>query len=149
MKTKASFAFGILCVLLFSACGPTKYVQNTHGLMDHTGYDANPVDSSTYLVSFEGNTWTTADVVDRYALFRAAEITNEKGFDYFVVMESHMSASDDMYSSTHYYGTTGTTSTTHAVSKTIRMAKGTPPANSANTYVAKSMLQVMAPNIER
>ena len=38
-------------------------------------------------MTFAGNTVTSRDTVERYLLFRAAELTTQQGYDYFVLAE--------------------------------------------------------------
>src|SRR4051812_21264199 len=79
----------LLLILLvgLTSCA-TKYTRMSDGLFsDHTGYTEAPIDETTWQVTFGGNEATAPEVVERYALFRAAEITVEKGYDYFIVMD--------------------------------------------------------------
>lgn len=160
---------GIAAVLL-SSCS-TKYAQRG-GWPDVYGYSDTPLDSTTYQVTFAGNSATAPDLVDRYALYRAAELTAAKGFDYFVVLdvqreqntttssmpnghETHIEHDIDPQTgqlvpvavTTSDYMTT--TQTDHTVTKTIRMFKGVRPPDNSNAYDAKSMLRVMGPTIIR
>jgi hypothetical protein len=140
------------------------------------GYSEMPMDSTTYQVTYTGDQTTPADVVDRYALFRSAELTVAKGFNYFIVMDG--SANANITSTTipgmeshnttiehHVDPQTGqmipvavtttsqdystSTSTTHTVTKTIRMFKGERPGDNAHAFDAKSMISVMGPSVQR
>jgi hypothetical protein len=173
MSTKSWVLFMIL-VLGLSSCA-TKYAQRG-SWPDMYGYRDEPVDGSTYQISFYGNSATPVSDVNRYALFRAAEITIEKGFDYFVVIDAQHDATTNsstmamagghstsiehavdpqtgqmvpvaVTTSNPEYMTS--TTTEHSVMKTIRMFKGVRPADNAAAYDAKSMLTVMGPTINR
>ncbi|GEM_PF-1155986 len=163
--------------LFIAGCGlwsPSKYAP--YSSWGQQGYRETPLDSSTYQVTFSGNAATAADVVDRYALYRAAELTVEHGFDYFVVVdaqhnEAHNSTTTAMPTgnnteiqhtidpqtgqwvpvavTTTNYQTMTTTTTSHTVTKTVRMFKGERPADNLEAYDAKSMIQVMGPTIDR
>jgi len=172
MKSNRILLFPLL-LLLLSSCA-TKYTRMSDSIFsDHTGYTESPIDSTTYEVTFTGNPSTSPDVVSRYALYRSAELTVEKGFDYFVVLDRENSSSTVIstgapmtVSGAPVYGinpaTGGTTTTTtttttqsiysgtsHSTTKTIRMFKGQRPGDNAMAYDAKSMVSVMGPTISR
>src|SRR5438270_371117 len=100
---------------------------------DHTGYRESAVDPTTWIVSFAGNGSTTQETVERYTLYRAAELTNEKGFDYFIILNGAQNTT------TNSYSTAGTiyeftSDTKHSATKTIRMYKGARPEDNPNAY---------------
>jgi hypothetical protein len=122
-------------------------------------------------VTFAGNEATAPQVVERYALFRAAELTVEHGYDYFIVIDRALNAqtvthtgmpktssSTDSWTdwTTGARGTTTTSVTTqdihtgteHSAMKTIRMFKGAKPADDLQVYDAKSMVEMMGPSIK-
>ena len=75
----------VVIALLFSSCGPTKYTR-----VDASGpygFSEWARDSSTWEVSFIGNGYTTQETADRYALFRAAELTVGSGYNSFIVLD--------------------------------------------------------------
>ena len=77
----------ITIAFTLSACA-AKYAPSNDGVWsDKPGYIAIQVDSSTYRVAFSGQNMTLENT-DRYAFYRAAELTLEKGFDYFVVLQN-------------------------------------------------------------
>ena len=166
----------LLAVLLLSSCSPSKYMSKTDNMWGMYGYSEVPLDSSTYQVTYTGDYTQPSDLVDRYALYRSAEVTVSKGFDYFVVMDGQANAS----AVTNVMQNAGTptttiehdidpqtgrmipvavttsnpsymtsTSTAHTATKTIRMFKGARPADNVSAYDAKSMVTMMAPNINR
>lgn len=169
------FPFLFASTILLASCG--LWTASTYHHSDGgDGYDDTPIDSTTYHVMFYGNGNTNSELVDRYALYRAAELTVSKGYDYFVVIDaqhdknsytsvntgpemSHTEMSDQVDPMTGKLvpvATTTTTqdvytstTTTHSTFKTIRMFKGARPAENANAYDAKSMLSVMGPSIQR
>lgn len=49
------------------------------------GYSDLRIDETHYRVSFAGNRLTSRERVESYLLFRAAELTLLKGYDYFVI----------------------------------------------------------------
>ena len=79
----------LLFLLALAACSPTKYVAASSDTS--TGYYDVPVDATSYLVSFHGNSNTGISMVTRYSLFRAAELTKVRGYDYFRVEDTQNS----------------------------------------------------------
>ncbi len=73
-----------LAVLALTACAkPTTYHPAVQpGAL---GYTEQETGADQYRISFAGNGLTTRKTVDLYLLYRAAELTQEKGFDYFIV----------------------------------------------------------------
>lgn len=67
-----------------AACStaPTPY----QALGDNGGYSDQRIENDRFSVTFQGNSATPRDVVEEYALFRAAEVTLENGYDYFKVV---------------------------------------------------------------
>jgi hypothetical protein len=73
-----------LCLLLVAACAhPTPYKPAETAGGD--GYTTQQIESNRFRISFKGNSLTTRQTVDTYMLYRAAEVTLQAGFDYFVI----------------------------------------------------------------
>jgi hypothetical protein len=160
---------------MLSSCSPTRYVaaSDENGM----GYFDSPIDPTTYVVSFHGNSNTSIGTVERYSLFRAAELTRARGFDYFIITETRNTEKDqttqtynhekDIKTTTDKDGnknsgdqekkTTITTTNTvntdvkteFTVARTVRLYKGTLPQGDPNAYIASDILQTMAPYIQR
>ncbi len=60
------------------------------------GYSEQSIESNRYRVTFRGNSSTSRETVENYLLYRAAELTLQKGYDYFIVVE------DDTEKTTRY-----------------------------------------------
>ena len=72
--------------LLLGACvSETTYHPATGRGFNSEGFSERQVEQNRFLVSFAGNSSTPRDTVERYLLFRAAEITLQSGGDYFVM----------------------------------------------------------------
>jgi hypothetical protein len=81
---------------MLAACGqPTPYQPATDGY----GYGEQQIEGNRYRVAFAGNELTAADTVQDYLLYRAAELTLDRGYDYFVVVDRQVERS------TSYWGT--------------------------------------------
>ncbi len=121
----------IIIAFTLSACGASKYTPYSKWSLPAHGYSEAQLDSTTYQVSYVD---PSADVSDRFALYRAAELTKQRGFDYFIVADTQPSSTDDDLSK---------------VTKTVRMYKGDAPADNPQAYNAISMLAVMGPSVNR
>lgn len=52
------------------------------------GFEETRLDVDLYQIRFEGNGWTSEQRVSDFAFLRAAELTLEAGYSYFIVLES-------------------------------------------------------------
>jgi hypothetical protein len=67
-----------------SACATsTPYQPAHHGL----GYSEQRLETNRYKIMFAGNAETPRRVVETYLLYRAAEVTLQNGYDYFVLTD--------------------------------------------------------------
>ena len=55
----------------------------------HGGYSDQQVAPDRYIVKFHGNEMASRDRVEGYMLYRAAELTLQNGYDYFVPIDRH------------------------------------------------------------
>lgn len=67
------------------------------------GYVERQIEQNRYSVSFSGNIVTERETVETYLLYRAAELTIAKGYDYFIVANRLMDAKRTY----HSFGPTG------------------------------------------
>ena len=58
----------------------------------HYGYAETQTDVNRVRVSFAGNSDTSRETVELYLLYRAAEVTLQRGYDYFVVADHSVEA---------------------------------------------------------
>jgi hypothetical protein len=72
----------VLTILLASCATPYQPLGLTGG------YSEARFDETTYEIAFKANAFTSPDEVQRYILFRAAVLTSEAGFAYFVVTDA-------------------------------------------------------------
>lgn len=74
----------VLTLVVLTACAkPTPY--QAAGDRSGFGYSEQTIGKDQYRIGFNGNGITTRKTVDLYLLYRSAELTDEKGFDYFIV----------------------------------------------------------------
>ena len=80
----------LLAVLLGGCATPTLYGPADAG--SDYGYREQQIESDRYRVTFAGNALTDRDTVENYLLYRAAELTLDRGYDYFVVFDRDIEA---------------------------------------------------------
>jgi hypothetical protein len=68
-----------------AACATPALYQPMRG--DDVGYGEQRLEDNRYRVWFAGNSATPRETVENYVLYRAAELTLEKGYDHFVLSD--------------------------------------------------------------
>jgi len=158
----------LAAALLLAACGtPTPYQPVTDGF----GYAEQPLETGRYRVSFFGNSLTARETVENYLLYRAAEVTLEKGYDYFIVAEEDVER-NTQYRTTYsgvgapfgsfygtryrgrFYGGGLATATSRPISSyeayaNILLLRGEKPADNPQAYDARDVLARLDPSIVR
>ena len=85
---KALVAALATSTLMVAGCATeTRYRPATGQGFNRTGYSERQIEPNRFLVGFSGNSVTTRDTVERYLFFRAAELTLQNGYDYFVMAD--------------------------------------------------------------
>ena len=96
---KAVVAALAASTLMVAGCATeTTYRPATGQGFNRTGYSDRQVEPDRFLVSFAGNSVTSRDTVERYLLFRAAELTLQNGYDYFVMADRDTDLQSRTYS---------------------------------------------------
>ena len=88
MKLSAkSLALALAGGLAVASCAyPTPYQPATGSGFSRAGYSDEMIEPNRFRVSFAGNTLTSRETVERYLLYRAAQLTLEQGGDFFVMV---------------------------------------------------------------
>jgi hypothetical protein len=76
----------VALVLALAACAsptPTPYQPQT----GRFGYTTEQLDNGSWRVQFTGNPLTPRDTIEDYALYRAAQLAQQQGFERFAVMD--------------------------------------------------------------
>lgn len=74
--------------LLMAGCQTeTTFRPATGQGFSREGYAERQIEPGHFIVSFAGNSVTSRDTVERYLFFRAAQVTLQSGFDYFVMAD--------------------------------------------------------------
>lgn len=74
----------LLAPLLLAACATATPYQPTK---DGLGYSEQRLETNRYRIHYVGNSATPRDVVDNYVMYRAAEVTINNGYDWFVIAD--------------------------------------------------------------
>lgn len=87
---------GLIALTLSACTTATPYQAATK--VGQAGYAEQQIESNRFRVTFAGNSNTPREEVENYLLLRAAEVTLQHGFDYFVL------ADRDTDSKSRFYG---------------------------------------------
>ncbi|MBJ6120888.1 CC0125/CC1285 family lipoprotein [Sphingomonas mollis] len=91
--------------LLVAGCATeTRYRPATGQGFYRTGYSDRQIEPNRFLISFAGNSVTSRDTVERYLFFRAAELTLQQGYDYFVMADRDTNLQSRTYSTPGFGG---------------------------------------------
>lgn len=77
----------LLCASVGSCAHPTPYQAQSASSAIRGGYAEEELSPGHYRVSFSGNSYTSRETVESYMLYRAAELTLNRGFDWFVTVD--------------------------------------------------------------
>ena len=90
--------FLIAATLILLACStPTPYQRVSAANPSAGGYSEQQIETNRWKVTFSGNSLTSRDTVERYLLFRAAQLTTQQGYDWFEA------ADRSVHDNSHYY----------------------------------------------
>jgi hypothetical protein len=90
---RAPLTMAFVTGVLLTGCGsPAPYAREGEvrawtGVPLAIGYWDGQVEADVYRVIFSGNKWTDPRTMYAYAIYRSAELCQEKGFRYFEVLE--------------------------------------------------------------
>ena len=102
---KAIVAALATSTLLVAGCATeTRYRPATGQGFSRTGYSDRQIEPGRFLVSFQGNSVTSRDTVERYLFFRAAELTLQQGYDYFLMADRDTNLQSRTYSTGGGFG---------------------------------------------
>ena len=92
MNPSALFAAASALTLLVAGCTtPTPYqpyrAESAGGV--HGGYSDEQLAADRFRVRFHGNELASRERVEGYMLYRAAELTVQQGYDWFMIVDRH------------------------------------------------------------
>lgn len=76
----------VLSALALAACATTTPYQAAPATGGY-GYAERKIEDNRFTITFNGNSVTERATVENYLLYRAAELTLQQGYDYFVVSQ--------------------------------------------------------------
>jgi hypothetical protein len=126
--------------LLMTACSPTPY----RPLKIEDGYSDTRMNADTFNVIFRANRHTSRQTAETYALYRAAELTVESGFDYFVVIGGNSQA---LYGGMPESAPTNSSGSILSIVVLFRAFKGEKPSGAV--FNARDVLRELGPSIAR
>ncbi|WP_448657629.1 CC0125/CC1285 family lipoprotein [Sphingomonas sp. CJ99] len=74
-----------LTATLAACATPTPYRPAMGSGSSRTGYAEQQIEPDRFQVMFAGNSVTSRETVERYLLYRSAQLTLEQGYDHFVL----------------------------------------------------------------
>ncbi|MFC1550343.1 hypothetical protein ACFL46_03540 [Candidatus Neomarinimicrobiota bacterium] len=89
LKLKVLLTISLIFVSIFNVRCSSSY--GPRGMMG--GYFDTQLSEATYEVSFIGNQHTSIDKVNSSLIYRCAELTLEKGYEYFVILDESVDTS--------------------------------------------------------
>jgi len=100
MKSTALFSAALLATFPIASCTtPTPYqpyrAESAGGV--HGGYSDQQLAADRFRVRFHGNELTSRDRVEGYMLYRAAELTLQHGYGWFMIVDRHTEHDRETY----------------------------------------------------
>ena len=80
--------------LLLTACAATSYQQRGVG---EFGYEDIQLDNNVWEITFKGNEKTDVKRAEEIAMLRAANLSNDAGFEYFMVLKKEVSVKKESH----------------------------------------------------
>jgi hypothetical protein len=92
-------------MLVVAGCATeTAYRPATGSGFERAGYSDRMIEPNRFMVSFAGNSYTSRETVERYLLYRAAELTVQQGYDYFIMADRNTDKSTRTYATPSFAG---------------------------------------------
>lgn len=98
-NSRTLLAAAMLSATALAGCAnPTTYRPATgYRGNNGTGFTDQRVEANRFVVTFAGNSMTSRERVEKYLLFRAAELTVQNGFDTFTFVDRDTERKTDTY----------------------------------------------------
>jgi len=86
------------CLLLLAGCQTaTPYQPLTRNARTGGGYTDQQIEPNRFRVTFAGNAMTSRETVETYLLYRAAQLTVDRGFDWFEMADRNTEKQSNTY----------------------------------------------------
>lgn len=93
----AAIAAALAGSVALSGCMTATPYQPATASSSANGFSDQQIESNRFEVSFRGNSLTSRETVERYLLFRAAELTLQAGFDHFILVSKDTEKQTETY----------------------------------------------------
>ncbi|RYG75673.1 MAG: hypothetical protein EON59_17985 [Alphaproteobacteria bacterium] len=100
----AALAVALAGSVALSGCMTATPYQPASASSSATGYSDQQIEDNRFQVSFRGNSLTARETVERYLLFRAAELTVQRGFDHFILVSKDTETRTETYRTPGAFG---------------------------------------------
>jgi hypothetical protein len=132
---------------LATACASQGPVYESRMDGGRYGYAETMIEPNRIQIRYNGDTLTPRETVETYLLYRAAETTIQRGFDYFVVV-AHATDEESRYENlsggrVRLAGATFREVSRHNATADILMFEGERPPFIANAYDARAVQQAL------
>jgi len=105
---KSAIAAALAGATLLTACvTPTPYRPAMGQGFNRTGFSDQQIEADRFAVTFAGNSYTSRETVERYLLFRAAELTLDRGYDHFILADRDTDKQTRTYTTPGFGGAYG------------------------------------------
>jgi hypothetical protein len=93
----AALALALAGSAALGGCMTATPYQPATASASSNGYSDHQIEGNRFEVSFRGNSLTSRETVERYLLFRAAELTVQHGFDHFILVSKDTETKSTTY----------------------------------------------------
>lgn len=136
-----------------TACASTATPYQAAGRNGY-GFTETRLEDNRTRLSFSGNSSTELKTVKKYVLYRAAELTLERGYDYFVIMDRGLDANQEYRISSPVRprfggGTLEQSDASYEQFADVTMFKGKKPSILPNAYDARQVKTNLEAGISR
>lgn len=135
------FAGSLCLAALLVGCASTYHAKKSKS---GDGYSEAMIAADTYLVSFTATENTPPDRIALFVLYRAAELTIEKGFDHFIMGGEDTQVKRNSVNAALFGGPVTEIPTRSA---TVRMGKGPKPPDNPAAYDAHELTTNLKPQV--
>ncbi|SHN58269.1 CC0125/CC1285 family lipoprotein [Erythrobacter sanguineus] len=175
-RTPLALAAALGLSVSLGACATSTPYQSAEVAGQEFGYSSEMLGADRYRVSFSGNEATSRETVENYLLYRAAELTRQKGYDGFYIVRNETQADVDIDTvptaypgwgpTWNYYGAgvgwntfdpylgtafplqRVTASDQYSASAVIEMYRGQPPMGADNPISASAVMARLGDNVQ-
>ena len=106
-RVRRGTAMALLASAMLAVAGcatETAYRPATGSGFERAGYSDRMIEPNRFMVSFAGNSYTSRDTVERYLLYRSAELTVQQGYDYFILSDRNTDMRTRTYATPSFAG---------------------------------------------